>query len=117
MDGMGSAIEELESIFMQFKSKLNPLSAAFIDLRKSCDSVRFEAIYESLQRLGVPISFINYIRFIEMNARTFLVFDGNVSDPVRPRRTFVKATSSRQHVFLYFLILFCGLSWIVLVRS
>lgn len=99
MDSIGHTIEELESVFMQFKSKFNPLSAAFTDLRKAFDLVNFDAIYDALQWLGVPISFINYIRFLHANARMFFIFDGNVSDPVHPSRGFVKATPSRRHFF------------------
>lgn len=68
IDEIARAVEELESVFSYSKSKFNPLSAVFIDLRKAFDSVTFQAIFDALKRFGVPRNFINYISFIYNNA-------------------------------------------------
>lgn len=86
MDGIARAVEELESVFHTAKTKYNPFSAVFIDFRKAFDSVAFEAIFEALRRLGVPEHFVSYIIFLYSNARTFLVLNGNVSQPIHPTR-------------------------------
>lgn len=86
MDGIGRAIDELETVPNNFKNLYNPCSAAFIDLRKAFDSINFESVYATLQRLGVPLLFINYIQFIYSNARNFLSFDGQISCSVSPGR-------------------------------
>lgn len=118
MDGIARAIEELESVHKHFKEHNNPLSAAFIDLRKAFDSVSFKAIYDALQRLGVPNHFINYVKFIYSNASTFLVFDGNVSQPIHPTRGVRQGDPlSLRHLSLLYLILSCGPSRSDLVRS
>lgn len=86
MDGIAKAVECLDTVYKVFKSKFNSFSAAFIDMCKAFDSIAFDAIYTALKLIGIPDSFIKYIKFIYTHAKTYLLFGGCYSEPVRPKR-------------------------------
>lgn len=98
MDGIARVIDQLDSVFNNFKTFRNSCSAAFIDLRKIFDSISFDSIYSALAKLNVPFSFSNYIKFVNLN--TYLQFNGTFSESISPNRGVCQGDPLSSKIFL-----------------
>ncbi|KAG8177076.1 hypothetical protein JTE90_015728 [Oedothorax gibbosus] len=85
-DGIAQGLSTLNDILKCVGSNQQGLALASVDIQKAFDSVDHGAIFEALEELCFPEEFIRYIRFIYQEAKTKLLFKGDVSEPIHPAR-------------------------------
>lgn len=86
IDGVAKGIKLLNNALRAAANDLQPLAFGVLDLQKAFDSVSHASILSSLQRRGVSTTLIRYLHFVYSSSKTFLSFQGSVSEPVRPTR-------------------------------
>lgn len=74
-DGTMENLSILSAVLADAKTRRKEVHMATLDLRKAFDSVAHETIIETLERIGVPLQFIKYIRRLYTESETVLQFN------------------------------------------
>lgn len=86
MDGVCRGIRLLDEVLRTTQQELMSMSALLIDLEKAFDSVDHQEIFRRLHEISCDAWMMRYLRFVYSDARCFLTFQGNVSEPFIPVR-------------------------------
>lgn len=72
MDGVCENVTVLSAVLGDARRRCRSLHIACVDLSKAFDTVSHAAIHKTLEELGLPQEFRNYVRAVYDNARTVL---------------------------------------------
>ena len=76
MDGVCENITFLSAVLRDARRRCRTLYLACVDLSKAFDTVAHAAIHKTLDELGLPWEFREYIKSIYSDARTMLASQG-----------------------------------------
>ncbi|KAG8175855.1 hypothetical protein JTE90_013405 [Oedothorax gibbosus] len=85
-DGIAFCISQLDQVLSDTRNEKRGLCLVSLDLCKAFDSVSHQAIFHTLESLGLDKRFISYLRYVYGNGRTRLTYGGNESAPILPGR-------------------------------
>lgn len=86
VDGVAMATCLLDRALWLTNKRFKSLAVANLDFEKAFDSVNHKALLRILETAGLPIGFIEYLRYIYDTSYTLLCFRGSVSHRVHPTR-------------------------------
>ena len=85
-DGVAHNLITIQSLMDNHKKQLEPLNAAFLDVKKAFDSVNHSSLFIACKRIGVPETTLRYIKQLYYESRTKLRVQGETSDEIIVKR-------------------------------
>ncbi|KAG8172671.1 hypothetical protein JTE90_026098 [Oedothorax gibbosus] len=85
-DGIAFCISQLDRVLTDTRNEKRGLCLVSLDLCKAFDSISHQAIFYTLESMGLDKKFISYLRYVYGNGRTRLTYGGEESAPILPGR-------------------------------
>lgn len=81
-----------------------PLSQVFPDLNKAFDTVKHDALWKLLTKLGCPLNFITMFKELHSNMKTCVMVDGELSNEIAIDNGVKQEDIPAANLFIYFAV-------------